>query len=75
MPGKEADLLEKTKLLIFNFGHLGCQNSLPTQECTLGEIHCSLLSPDEKNTELKKILTKIHLFLLDYFYSNIGTKL
>ena len=54
MPGKEADLLEKTKLLIFNFGHLGCQNSLPTQECTLGEIHCSLLSPDEKNTELKK---------------------
>ena len=43
--------------------------------CTLGEIHFSLLSPDEKNTELKKILTKIHLFPLDYFYSNIGTKL
>ena len=45
------------------------------RHCTLGEIHFSLLSPDEKNTELKKILTKIHLFPLDYFYSNIGTKL
>ena len=45
------------------------------KQCTLGEIHFSLHSPDEKNTELKKILTKIHLFPLDYFYSNIGTKL
>ena len=48
---------------------------LVTLQCTLGEIHFLLLSPDEKNTELKKILTKIHLFPLDYFYSNIGTKL
>ena len=22
-----------TKSILFNFGHLGCQNSLPTQEC------------------------------------------
>ena len=50
-----------------------CQTS--SLHCTLGEIHFSLHSPDEKNTELKKILTKIHLFPLDYFYSNIGTKL
>ena len=57
---------------IFNFGHLGYQNSLPTQECTLGEIHFSLLSPDEKNTELKKNTYKnppisTRLFLQQYW--------
>ena len=49
------------------------QLNLPQIEPMHSEIHFSLHSPDEKNTELKKILTEIHLFLLDLFYSNIET--
>ena len=38
------------------------------------KTHFSLHCSDENNTELTKLFTKIYLFLLNYFYSIIGTK-
>ena len=34
-----------TKSILFNFGHLGCQNSLPTQECHSTYLPTYHLSP------------------------------
>ena len=69
-PGRSPPLNQH---FIFNFGHLGCQNSLPTQECQATTYYCYLptFGPQPMRSQLYLSMyffwKLVHIFFLKIY--------